>query len=161
MIKNHIQGNDKSKIRIALVNEQEEIQCLMTFCKSRYNKLFQYEMSRFCNKLNTRISGGASKLFSYFIKKYNPISIISYSDKRLFSGKVYSALNMNRGTDSPPSYHYVKEGKIIGSRIMFQKHKLKSIIPIFDEKLTEWENMKANGFDRIWDCGNSKYIWNR
>ena len=161
LIKNHIQGNDKSKIRIALVNEQEEIQCLMTFCKSRYNKLFQYEMSRFCNKLNTRISGGASKLFSYFIKKYNPISIISYSDKRLFSGKVYSALNMNRGTDSPPSYHYVKEGKIIGSRIMFQKHKLKSIIPIFDEKLTEWENMKANGFDRIWDCGNSKYIWNR
>jgi len=24
----------------------------------------------------------------------------------------------------------------------------------FNPDLTEWENMKVNGFDRIWDCGN-------
>jgi len=27
----------------------------------------------------------------------------------------------------------------------------------FDEKLTEWENMQLNGYDRIWDCGNFIY----
>ena len=40
----------------------------------------------------------------------------------------------------------------------FQKHKLKKLLPLFDEKLSEWENMKNNGFDRIWDCGNDKWI---
>jgi len=39
----------------------------------------------------------------------------------------------------------------------FQKHKLKTILPTFDPTLTEWENMKNNGYDRIWDCGNGKW----
>ena len=40
------------------------------------------------------------------------------------------------------------------SRIQFQKHKLKDKLETFDPNITEWENMKANGYDRIWDCGN-------
>jgi hypothetical protein len=42
---------------------------------------------------------------------------------------------------------------------MFQKSKLKNKLQKFDESLSEWENMKANGFDRIWDCGHSKWIF--
>jgi hypothetical protein len=30
---------------------------------------------------------------------------------------------------------------------------------MFNPNLTEWENMKNNGYDRIWDCGNFKYEW--
>ena len=41
----------------------------------------------------------------------------------------------------------------------FQKHLLKSKLPTFDETLSEWENMKNNGFDRIWDCGTTKWIY--
>ena len=42
---------------------------------------------------------------------------------------------------------------------MFQKFKLKNKLQKFDESLSEWENMKANGFDRIWDCGHTKWIY--
>jgi hypothetical protein len=27
--------------------------------------------------------------------------------------------------------------------------------------LSEWQNMQINGYDRIWDCGHMKFIWNR
>ena len=39
------------------------------------------------------------------------------------------------------------------------KSKLKNKLQKFDESLSEWENMKANGFDRIWDCGHTKWIY--
>ena len=32
---------------------------------------------------------------------------------------------------------------------------------VFNPKLSEWENMKKNKYDRIWDCGNLKYIWRK
>lgn len=54
-----------------------------------------------------------------------------------------------------PNYFYItKNASTIESRQKFQKHKLKNILPTFDEKLSEWENMKNNGYDRFWDCGN-------
>jgi hypothetical protein len=31
-------------------------------------------------------------------------------------------------------------------------------LKVYDPNLSEWENMKNNGYDRIWDCGNSKYF---
>ena len=43
------------------------------------------------------------------------------------------------------------------SRNQFQKHLLQNKLTSFDEKLTEWENMQLNGYDRIWDCGNFIY----
>ena len=37
--------------------------------------------------------------------------------------------------------------------------KVDGILPKFDPHKSEWENMKDNGFDRIWDCGHLKYLW--
>ena len=83
---NHIQGNINCKIKIGLYYDNELIS-IMTFGKKRLalgNKTQnnnEYEMLRFCNKLNTSVVGGASKLFKYFIQKYDPIEIISYADR--------------------------------------------------------------------------------
>jgi hypothetical protein len=41
----------------------------------------------------------------------------------------------------------------------FQKHKLSKKLSIFDANKTEWDNMIVNGYDRIWDCGNRKFVW--
>jgi len=40
-------------------------------------------------------------------------------------------------------------------------HKLKDRLDIFDENLTGPENMFANKYRRIWDCGNKVYIWKK
>jgi len=156
---NHIQGDDTSSIRIGLFFNNVLVS-VMTFVKSRYDKNYEYEMSRYCNKINTSVVGGASKLLNYFITVYNPKSIVSYCDKRFFNGKVYVNIGMKFIGDTPPNYYYFNKNNCVPiSRIKFQKHKLNNILKSFDPSLTEWENMQLNGYDRIWDCGNLKYIW--
>jgi hypothetical protein len=157
---NHLQGQDKSTIKLGLYSN-DILVSIMTFRKSsRFDKTSDWEMVRFCNKINTIISGGASKLFSHFVKTYYPISVVSYSDRRYFDGNLYSMLGFKFINNTPPSYHYIsKDYKYLMNRMQFQKHKLKTKLPIFDTCLSEWENMKNNGFDRIWDCGHGKWIW--
>jgi hypothetical protein len=155
---NHIQGYCPSSISYGL-EYNNELMAIMTFGKSRFNKDIQYELLRYCSKQNYNIIGGASKLFYYFVKNANPSSIISYSDKSWNTGNLYKSLGFNYSHTSAPSYKYTKNGINVYNRINFQKHKLKEILPLFDENKSEWENMVNNGYDRIWDCGNDVYIW--
>lgn len=156
---NHMQGVDHSTIKIGLYHEKKLVS-LMTFVKSRFDKKIQWEMSRFCNLLLWRINGGASKLFSYFLKNYNPTSIVSYSDRRYFDGALYVKLGFQFIHNSSPNYHYIIDNYLnTQNRVSWQKHKLKNKLKAFDASLSEWENMKLNGFDRIWDCGNGKWVW--
>jgi hypothetical protein len=144
---NHIQGKTICQYSIGLFYNDELVSCL-SFSKPRFNKNYDWELVRFANKLNTKIHGGFSKLW-----KHKPEgTIICYSDKRFFTGAIYKKV-MNQLPDSEPSYFYIVDGEL-KNRIHFQKHKLASILPNFDPNLTEWENMKANGYNRIWDCGN-------
>ena len=132
----------------------------MTFLKSRFDKNIQYEMGRYCNKSGYNIIGGASKLFTFFLKNYTPTSIVSYNDRRYFDGNVYMKLNFNFVGNTKPNYFYVIDNyQHLQNRMSWQKYKLKDKLSIFDETLSEWENMKINGFDRIWDCGNGKWVW--
>jgi len=156
---NHLQGNDHSSYKYGLFYN-EELVSVMTFCKSRFDLKLQYEMSRFCNKINTTVIGGASRLFKHFINNVNPDSVVSYSDRRYFDGILYKNLNFTFVHNTPPNYYYILNNyKIIQHRMNWQKHKISKRLPIFDSNLSEWENMKNNGFDRIWDCGHSKWIF--
>ena len=58
---NHIQGFVGSKIKLGLFYK-DELVSLMTFSKRTFMKNEDYELVRFCNKLNTNVIGGASKL---------------------------------------------------------------------------------------------------
>jgi hypothetical protein len=159
--KNHLQGKDKSSIKYGLYHNNDLVS-VMTFVKSRFDKNIQYEMYRYCNKLGTRIVGGASKLFKHFVKTHNPISVVSYNDKRFFDGVVYHNLGFNFLENTPPNYWYVTpDYKNIHNRMKFQKHKLHKIFANYNSDLTEWENMTQNGYDRIWDCGNGKWVWTK
>ena len=154
---NHLQGRDRSNVNLGLYYE-DELVSIMTFCKSRFNKQYEWELSRFASKLNTTVVGGASKLLSAFKKTYNPNSIITYANRRYSNGNLYKQLGFTFSHYSNPNYFYRKNTITRYSRHQFQKHKLKDKLDIFDSKLSEWENMKLNGYDRIWDCGNGVWI---
>ncbi len=158
---NHIQGYAGSSICYGLVNEQNELLSLMSFSKSRYNKNYEYELLRFCNKNYTNVVGGASKLFKYFVSQNNPSSIISYCHRHLFTGNIYKTLGFSFTHFTKPSYWYTMDYCTLFNRVLFQKHKLKDKLLEFDENLTEVENMNNNGYDRIWDCGNSVWSWKK
>lgn len=155
---NHIQGYSNASISIGLFIDHTLVSC-MSFTKNRFSHDTSWEISRFANSLNTTVVGGAAKLFKYFIQNYSPKKIISYSDLRWFSGNVYESIGMHREQNTPPSYTYIGHKNTLHNRLAFQKHKLAKKLTIYDSSLTEWENMKNNGYDRIWDCGHSKFVY--
>jgi DNA-directed RNA polymerase subunit RPC12/RpoP len=156
--RNHLQGQINSSMNLGLFYQNELISCL-SFSAPRYNKKYNWEITRFANKLNTKIIGGFAKLFKYFLSNYDG-SIITYSDRRYFDGAIYKSNGFMMLKDSPPAYWYIRNQQRF-SRVEFQKHKLKDKLPIFDPSLTEWENMQMNGWDRIWDCGNKVFEYQR
>lgn len=153
--KNHLQGYVRSKICLAL-KKDDKILAAMSFGRPRFNKKYDWELLRFANILNFSVIGGAEKLFKAF-RKENAGCIVSYCHRHLFSGEIYKKLNMKFVKYTAPSYYYTIDHKVRFNRIQFQKHKLKHLLECFDPMKSEWENMKENGYDRIWDCGNS--VW--
>lgn len=157
--KNHIQGYVFSKIRIGLYHD-DNLVSLMTFGSPRFNKRYEYELIRFCNLSYVSVVGGASRLYKSFLREYNPVSVISYSDIRWNTGNLYERLGMVHLRDSAPNYWYFKKDAGIFklfNRVKFQKHKLKNMLIEYNENDTEWENMRMNGYNKIYDCGNMVY----
>ena len=155
LIDNHLQGDCMSSVNLGLYLD-DELVSVMTFGKSRYNKKVDWELLRFCNRLETSVVGGASKLLAAF-RRENVGSIISYADKRRSTGGLYEALGFEMSHESKPNYWYINCGQL-ESRIKYQKHKLKDILDVFNPDKTESENMYENGYRKIYDCGNQVYI---
>jgi len=152
---NHIQGNVNSKIKLGLYYDDELIS-LMTFGKRKIFGNSEWELIRFCNKLDTTVIGGASKLFKYFVKTYKPKSIISYADRRWSSGNLYKNLGFEFKHASLPNYTLFNDVlKIRENRFKYQKHKLLKMG--YDSNLTENEITQKLGLYRIYDSGNLKY----
>jgi hypothetical protein len=163
---NHIQGKVTDKIRIGLFYNDTMVS-LMTFGKKRLilgnNKTEEssFELLRFCNKLNINVVGGFSKLLKYFIKNYQPKLITTYADIR-WSGldpnkTVYSKNGFEFIQRTPPNYWYVETNNYLTRKHRFNFRKDKLIKFGNDFNKTEWEIMKENNFDRIWDCGSLKF----
>lgn len=151
---NHLQGNSNSKIKLGLYYNNELVS-IMTFIKSRFNKNYEWELSRFCSKKTYQIIGGASKLFKYFEINYNPESIISYCDISKGAGRMYEKLGFIKKDVSSPNYKWVKNNVIL-SRYQTQKNKLISEGLVGD---SENNIMRSRGFFKIYDAGNE--VWEK
>jgi len=152
---NHIQGIDHAKIALGLYHN-DELVGVMTFNKPRFTKKqdMDYELIRFCNKKDTSIVGGASKLLSFFEQIYHPRGIVSYADLRRSDGNLYNKLGFVLNHCSEPNYFYFKANRII-KRYRAQKKNLQNILKEgFDPSLSESINMFKNNYRRVWDCGN-------
>lgn len=155
---NHLQGYINSKVKIGLFFNGE-LMSLMTFGNLRKSMGLKsvdgsYEMLRFCNKLNYNIIGGASRLFNYFLKYYNPKEIISYADRSWSSGNIYEKLGFILQHKTKPNYSYVIRNKRY-YRFNYRKDKL--VKEGFSLSKTEHEIMLERKIYRIYDSGHLKY----
>lgn len=156
--KNHLQGKCRGQFYYGLYYNNELVS-LMTFGRMRQQRKYhddyenKWELLRFCNKLNTSVVGGASKLLNYFIKNVNPTEIISYADKRWSDGNLYYMLGFEHTHDSKPNYFYVGDNlhKKRMNRFPFRKGEL--IKKGFDPNKSEHEIMLEIKLYRIYDCG--------
>lgn len=163
---NHLQGSITTiKVRLGLFN-QNELVSLMTFGLPRNatgNKIKQegqWELQRFCNKLNFNVVGGASKLLKYFEETFTPKKIFSFADRRWTStlkDSLYDELGFSLTSKGSPNYWYLVEDNKRHHRFNFTKHNILKLFPKAKSELSEWNNMIELGFDRIWDCGSLKY----
>lgn len=156
---NHKQGYFASKVCYGLFYKNELV-CLMSFGKSRFEKKYQWEVYRLCSPHNTYIPGGASKLFKHFIKLNNPKNVITYATLGFSKeGDVYTKIGFSYLKTSKKSYYYEKNGQTL-SRYKAQKHKLIKILGNeYDSRLTEYANMTRAGYIKIYVPGSKSYGW--
>ena len=161
----HIQGGDSSVIRYGAMLDGELVG-IMTFLK----KKDYYELNRFATNYNFHVRGLASKMFAHFVKTHDPNKVITFADRRWTpdgENNLYTKIGFTLLEIQPPVYHYynprLNRLKRF-NRIRFQKHKIlesNKDNPKLSSSMTEKELMIELGYDRIWDCGNFKYIWTK
>lgn len=124
------------------------------------NENNKMELVRYATK--QRVIGLCSKFLAHLKKLQSKIeSVYSYADRRFTSriGNLYQKSGFILESESDPNYWYFKNGYHIRyHRYGFRKSELHKKLDIFDPNLSEWENMKRNDYDRIWDCGNLKFV---
>src|SRR5690606_19018969 len=146
-----------STIKIGLYYNNELVS-LMTFDKFEGRKKMkqnEWNLSRFCNKINTSVVGGASKLLNYFVENWSPSRVISFSDDSWSNGNLYIKLGFTLISKSYPNYSYIIDKK----RSNKQKWKKSNLVKMgFSKELSESKIMEDNfGSYKIFDCGQTKF----
>lgn len=156
----HIHGTVGGSTHYGLIYENN-LKIVLSLGKSRFSDTYDWECTRMTNSDDSVIIGGASKLFKAFIRYEQPKSIITFADLRFGNGSVYNHCDFKFQAYTNPNYWYFYKNNIskMYSRIAFQKHKLEEKLDLYNPKDTEYQNMLNNGYDRIWDCGNAKYVY--
>jgi hypothetical protein len=168
--KYHLQGAGRSKIKLGLFHGEffnSNLVAVMTFGTPsiaqghKEEKRKQWEMKRYaCSR---PVVGGAGKLFKHFIRNYGCNRVKTYADRRWSTtlGNVYEKIGFEyKGSSNPNYFYFRKDGDgSLQHRFAFRKNVLNEKLKNFDPDLTEWENMKKHGYDRIWDCGHLRYVW--
>lgn len=156
---NHLQGTCRGQtIKLGLYYDDKLVQ-VMTFGKPRYNKNYQYELLRLCTDNNYIVIGGSEKLFKYFIKNYNPESIISYCDISKFSGDVYTRIGFNYLYTTDPRCHWSKGSNHITDNLLRQRGYDQLFGTNYGKGTDNKELMLNSGWLPVYDCGQSVYEW--
>ncbi len=143
---NHLQNHRNAQITYGLFYNNELVQ-LMSFSKTRYNKNLKtdnsWEIIRGCPGSNNIVVGGVSKLFTHFVRDYNPDNVFSYCDFNKFNGNSYEQLGMKLIGITGPDLKYIINGKIVKR----QPNKYKEIKNMIDY--------------RLYGAGSKKYLWKK
>jgi len=147
---NHVQGTIGANVDLGLYH-QGNLVCCLSFKKMKDN---EWDLVRFASSIH--VVGGFSKLLKHFKRNYEWEQIITFADRRWSDGNLYLTNGFKHLYNTNPNYFYVIDGQR-KSRIGYQKHKLKDKLDHFDLNLSEVDNMKMNGYYRIFDCGHMKF----
>lgn len=156
---NHLQSTCRGQsVRIGLYYNSELVQ-VITFGKPRYNKNYQYELLRLCTKLDTLVVGGANRLFNYFIRNYDPDSIISYCDEAKFEGTIYERLGFKYKKTTLPRRIWSKGNKMITDNLLNQRGYDQLFGTNYGKGTSNENLMIDNGWLPIYDCGQGVYSY--
>ena len=138
---------------LSLVDINDKIQSVMTFNKMQINSRFNYELIQFASNCNFIESG--KKLLKYFKDKFDNPSIVVKLDKCWKPYiKLYNQIGFTYLQETKNDYFWFKQLNVY-ERCQCQKYKLIKLLKEgYDPNLTESENMRMNGFYRLYTCGD-------
>lgn len=155
---NHIQGYKGCTIALGCFSNDILIG-VMTF--EQYSN--EWILNRFATDNNMICQGVGGKLFSFFVKKYNPTIVKSFADLRWTidrNNNLYTKLGFKLNEVLKPDYRYVSASHPTERihKFNFRKQLIANRYNL-DYKKTESELTNELGYYKIWDCGLLKYIW--
>lgn len=150
---NHLQSHRPARHYLALV-ANDTIVAAVSISLARDG----HELIRMAFASGHTVVGGASRLISRAMKKWNIIKLFTFADLRYSTGAVYKRLGFQELYVTRPNYKYVTKNLVM-SRQRCQKHKLPGLLgTLFNPDWTEAQNMFNAGYRRLWDAGNIKMV---
>lgn len=167
---NHQKGSGSFKYRYGLrCKNNDELVSVMTFNKMRstigVNEAGTFELSRFCNLVDTAVVGGASKLFKHFLQDVPEASnIVSYSDLAHTRGDLYTTLGFVEEAHSSANYVWVDVvNDTPVNRVNCQKRNIQKFLhdDSIDLTKTERQIMIEHGYVQVFDSGTIRWRYTR
>ena len=151
----HLQGYAHGA-HYGLFYGEELVACATVGRRGIYGGDTSFELIRFCQRPDVTVTGGLRRLCLHALTEENESSLVSYVDRRWFTGSSYHSAGFELEKITGPGYWYVR-GQVRASRFSYAKHLLANKLEQFDPELSEVENMRANGWHRLFDCGQKKF----
>lgn len=157
---NHIQGHVSATIYLGCFYNSKLVG-VMQFKKEGDGR---YDLNRFATDINYNCIGVGGKLFKHFVRKYNPTEVKSFADRRWTvneTDNLYTKLGFKFDKYTAPDYTYYNSS--VNKYKRFHKFGFRKNILSrkygFPLTMTEKEMAKKLGYDRIWNCGLIRYVW--
>ena len=158
---NHFQGKCRGTETAVGLEFDGELVAVMTFGKSRYNKNYSKELLRLCFKSGIRVTGGAAKMFKFYVENHNPESVISYCDRSKFTGKVYETLGFKLLRHGTPSLHWCNGKTHIRESMLLKLGFDKIFGTDYGKGTDNRELMRMHRYAEVYDCGQDLYVYSK
>ena len=157
LIKYHLQGFVGSTVYLGAYHNGNLI-AVMGFSKLGNG---EWNLNRYCTDTKFLCPGVASKIFRAFINACHPQKVISFLDRRWcksISKNLYTSLGFSMDEILAPNYSYTDGHGNRYHKFGFRKQVLHRKYG-FPLSMTEKEMVGKLGYERIWDCGLIRYVW--
>ena len=159
---NHLQGAVNARYNYGLYHEKQLISVASFSSVRKFlrnNKYYySFELLRYSNLLNFRVTGGLGKLINHFVKEVNPDDIMTYADLDWATGAGYKALNFDKTEITHPQSFWINPADML----RHYTHRLPQHMIEDFNKQKKYDNLddflKNRGYFKIYNAGNYKYI---
>lgn len=158
---NHIQGTCGFSVAYGLFY-QDRLVAVMSFLNEGDDN---WNLVRFASDISLHCIGAGGKLFKHFLRDKKPAQVKTFADRRWTTDSgdnLYTKLGFHIDHVLSPNYWYYKKSDSKTGRLHkfnFRKQKLSKKYG-FPLTMTEREMTKELGYERIWDCGLIRYVYN-
>jgi hypothetical protein len=154
---NHLHGSANGGCNFYGLEKDGQLLQVISISKSRFSKLAPYELLRSASMQGITVVGGLSKLIKHAVREHG--SLVTYADRCWGEGESYVLAGGTFMGVTMPGYLWWR-GDITVSRYHTQKQSIGRLLgENYDPEKTEDENMRAAGWRKLWNAGNSIYLF--